>query len=115
MGAEDSEPTVGGNRASAFAVPEKAPGEQPSPAIAFSCADRRPPASATHKAADPYEVTNFEDAAAVVLCQPARRLRALVQREVIDPSIDLPLPDLLPSICKLQGTIRVFSIVWTSD
>jgi hypothetical protein len=60
-------------------------------------------------------VTGFEDAAAVVLCQPARRLRVVVEREVIDPGLDLPLPDLLPSICKLQGTIRVFSIVWISN
>jgi hypothetical protein len=42
-GAEYSEPTVGGDRALAFALPEKAPGELPSPAIAFSCAGRRPP------------------------------------------------------------------------
>jgi hypothetical protein len=43
VGAEDSEPTVGGNRAPAFAVPEKALGELPSPAFGFSCAGRRPP------------------------------------------------------------------------
>jgi hypothetical protein len=42
-GAEDSEPTVGGDRAPAFAVPEKAPSELPSPAFGFSCASRRPP------------------------------------------------------------------------
>jgi hypothetical protein len=44
----------------------------------------RRPASRTDEPADP-----CEDATAVVLCQPACRLRPLVQREVIDPVIDL--------------------------
>jgi hypothetical protein len=41
-------------------------------------------ASRTADPADP-----CEDAAAVALCQPARRLRGLVQREVIDSAINL--------------------------
>jgi hypothetical protein len=47
------------------------------------------PASPTDEPADPGEVTGFEDVAVVVLYQSTRRLRALVQREVIDPGIDL--------------------------
>jgi hypothetical protein len=56
-----------------------------------------------------------EDAAAVALCLPARRLRGLGQREVIDSAIDLCWADLLHSIFKVQGTIRDFANFCTYD
>jgi hypothetical protein len=93
-GAEYSEAPVGGEPSLSFPPPEKVPVEPPSPAIPFSCSGRRPPVGTstwlrrqtwpTDEPTDP-----CEDATAVVLCQPARHLWALVQREVIDPGIDL--------------------------
>jgi hypothetical protein len=70
----------------------------------------RLPASRTADPADP-----CEDAAAVALCPPARRLRGLGQREVIDSAIDLRWADLLHSSFKVQGTIRDFSNFCTYD